>query len=88
MPIIIFFLADLPDSKLPVDITMVNVEERIISRVLQCRKSIRRLSSNPRVDSVVDHLKLYLKVTVVALFKGQQNLEKQMLIVIVPFCVW
>ena len=53
---------------------MVDEKEGVVGRVLQCGHAVRAGASDPRVDGIVRHLKLDLKVAVVSLLEGQQDL--------------
>lgn len=49
-------------------------EEGVVGRILQCGHAVGAGASDPRVDGVVNHLKLHLEVAIVSLLEGQQDL--------------
>ena len=53
---------------------MVDEEEGVVRSVLQRGHAVRTGASHPRVDGVVNHLKLHLEVAVVPLLEGQHDL--------------
>ena len=53
---------------------MVDEEEGIVGREFQRGHAVRASTSDPRVDGVVNDLKLHLEVAVVSLLEGQHDL--------------
>ena len=53
---------------------MVDEEDRVVRREFQRGHAVRAGASDPRVDGVVNDLKLHLEVAIVSLLEGQHDL--------------
>ena len=71
---VIMHQSHLPDGELSVDVAVVDEEEGVVRRIFQRGHAVRTGASNPRMDGVVNHLKLHLEVAVVPLREGQHDL--------------